>query len=88
VIPWDTPHMDTTGPCKIEHKVKPELQLWAVTVIDPTADWSKTTKLPKTKRSDIAANTVEQQWLIRHPWPNEMVMVHGPKFMTKFKEMI
>ena len=42
-----------------------------------------------TKESDAAsvANIVEQTWLTRYPWPQEIVYDRGSEFMTKFASM-
>eukprot|EP00957_Ditylum_brightwellii_P062249 4723809-Ditylum_brightwellii.AAC.1 len=42
----------------------------------------------KTKRADIIANVIDQTWFNRYPWPTEVVLDRGTKFMAKFTEMI
>ncbi len=87
--PWETLCVDTVGPYKIKHKESgKELELWAVTMIDPATGWFEIAEVPGTKRADIVANVVEQRWLTRYPWPTKVVMDRGPEFMAEFRAML
>jgi hypothetical protein len=75
------------GPYTIKRKNKKELQLWAVTMIDPATGWFEI-KAVDTKRADYVANLIEQTWLTRYPWPTQIVLDRGTEFMAEFSEMV
>ena len=52
---------------KVINKVKKELTLHCVTMIDPETCWFEMKQIPD-KRADTIANLVEQTWLSRYPW--------------------
>ena len=76
------------GPYKIPRKGKLDLQLWAVTMIDPATGWFEITEVPGTKRTDVVSNIVEQTWLSRYPRPQKVVLDRGTEFMVEFREML
>ena len=88
VDPWDTLCVDMIGPYTIKRPGKQELQLWCVTMIDPATGWFEIAEVPGTKRADVVANIVEQQWLCRYPWPAHLIHDRGGEFMAEFAEMI
>ena len=38
--------------------------------------------------ADVIANTLEQAWLSRHPWPTELVADRGREFMNEVPDML
>eukprot|EP00957_Ditylum_brightwellii_P051040 3870144-Ditylum_brightwellii.AAC.1 len=42
----------------------------------------------KSEHADVIANAIEQTWFNPYPWPTEVVLDRGTKFMAKFTEMI
>lgn len=88
ILPWETLCVDMIGPYKIPRKKKKDLELWAVTMIDPATGWFEIVSVPGTKRADVVANLVEQTWLCRYPWPQQIVLDRGKEFMAEFTEMV
>ena len=62
-------------------------QLWAVNMIDPVTGWIEIVPID-TKRADVIANLVEQNWLTCYTRPNQVTYNHGTEFMAEFSEMI
>jgi len=58
------------------------LQLWAVTMIDPTTRWNENKNIT-TKRADIVANVLEKTWLTRYPRSSAITLDCGKEFMTE-----
>ena len=87
-IPWQKLCVDMIGPYKIPRKGKKDLELWAVTMIDPATGWFEIAEVPGTKRADVVSNIVEQRWLSRYPWPEEVILDRGTEFMAEFTKMI
>ena len=56
-------------------------------MIDSATGWFKMAEV-KTKRADIIANKIEQTWLNRYPWPEEILLDRGREFMAEFSKMI
>ena len=56
-------------------------------MIDPATGWFKIAPVT-TKSADIVANIVEQTWLNRYPWPQEVILDRGTEFMAEFAQMI
>ena len=69
-------------------KKKLNLELWAVTMIDPATSWLEIAEAPGTKRADIVANIVEQTWLCCYPWSQKVVLDRGTEFMAEFSQML
>jgi RNase H-like domain found in reverse transcriptase/Reverse transcriptase (RNA-dependent DNA polymerase)/Integrase zinc binding domain len=87
--PWEKLCVDLIGPYTIKRKHrKDELVLWCVTMIDPATGWFEIRELPGTKRADVVANIIEQAWLTRYPWPQEVIFDRGTEFMAEFQEML
>jgi hypothetical protein len=40
------------------------------------------------KEAITIANLVEQTWLTRYPWPNQIVFDRGKEFMGEFARMV
>jgi len=56
-------------------------------MIDPATNWFKIIACNK-QDTAIKANIVEQTWLSRYPWPQELVYDRGTEFMGLFASMI
>ena len=56
-------------------------------MIDPATGWFEMRELPD-KNAITVANIVEQAWLTRYPWPQEMNFDKRTKFMAEFATMI
>jgi transposase InsO family protein len=87
-LPWYVLCIDMIGPYRIARKGKKDLTLWCVTMIDPATGWFEIRPVPGTKRADVVANIVEQAWLTRYPWPQEVIFDRGTEFMAEFSEML
>ena len=87
-LPWEKLCVDLIGPYTIRRKGHSDLVLWCVTMIDPATGWFEIRELPGTKRADVLANIVEQAWLTRYPWPQEVIFDRGTEFMAEFSNML
>ena len=87
VKPWDVLCVDMIGPYTIPCKKGKDLILWAVMMIDPATGWFEIADV-STKRADVVANVIEQTWLIRYPWPTQVVLDRGREFMAEFSRMV
>ena len=87
--PWDILCVDMIGPYSIQHAVQKKLtlELWAVTMIDPATGWFEIAQVDN-KESHTVAETIEQTWLCRYPWPTTVILDRGTEFMGEFKRMI
>eukprot|EP00957_Ditylum_brightwellii_P167015 12714793-Ditylum_brightwellii.AAC.1 len=56
-------------------------------MIDPVTSWFEIAEI-KRKRADTIANVVETTWLIRYPYPTQVVFDRGKEFMAELSEMI
>ena len=88
VTPWYTLCVDLIGPYSIKHKGKTTLTLWCVTMIDPTTGWFEISELPGTKQADEVTILVEQTWLNRYPWPQEVITDGDKEFMAEFTKLV
>ena len=79
VIPWETLCIDLIGPYTIG-KGKKTATLHCLTMIDPATGWFEIVEIPN-KRADSIANLLEQVWLTRYPWPEQVVLDRGREFM-------
>ena len=88
-IPWETLCVDLIGPYSINLKKHPgkELTLHAVTMIDPATGWFEIKQIPN-KEAHTVAETVEQTWLSRYPWPTQITLDRGKEFMGEFSRMM
>jgi hypothetical protein len=87
-LPWEKLCVDMIGPYNIKRRGKEDLVLWCVTMIDPATSWFEIREVPGTKRADVVANIVEQAWLTRYPWPQEVILDRGTEFMAEFSTML
>ena len=76
------------GPYVIKRRGRENLTLWCVTMIDPATGWFEIKQVPGTKRADVVANIVEQTWLTRYPYPQEVTFDRGTEFMAEFADML
>jgi hypothetical protein len=86
VIPWKQVCIDLIGPYTIG-KGKFETTLQCLTMIDPATGWFEIVQIPD-KKSETVANAFEMTWLVRYPWPTEVVMDRGREFMGEVKNML
>ena len=86
--PWEKLCVDLIGPYTINNKNNGDtLTLWCVTMIDPATSWFELQSIT-TKDPGEISNIVEQTWLTRYPWPQELVYDKGGEFMGLFAKMI
>ena len=74
--PWNKLCVDLIGPYKILIKGKEPLILKSVTMIYPITRWLKVMQYSDKKAMNIT-NLVETTWLVRYPWPVEIVYDRG-----------
>ena len=87
-VPWQTVCIDLIGPYKFgDAKKKTEISLHCLTMIDPATGWFEIAEIPG-KSADEVANTLEQVWLTRYPWPEQIVMDRGPEFKAEIIDML
>jgi enoyl reductase-like protein len=79
VIPWETVCINLIGPYTIG-KGKKETHLHYLTVINPATGWCKISKVEDKSSAEIA-NLFEMLWINPYPWPQQVVMDCGRKFM-------
>ena len=87
VSPWEKLCVDLVGPYTIKNKNNETITIHAVTMIDPATGWFEM-KLLKEKSAINVANLVEQTWLTRYPWPQEITYDQGTEFMAEFADMV
>ena len=87
LVPWDKLCVDLVGPYQIPQEQGSTMELWCVTMIDPATSWFEIKPIA-TKSADVISNIVEQTWLTRYPWPNEIIIDRGSEFMAEFAEMV
>ncbi len=85
--PWEVLCVDLVGPYTIKRRGKNNLILWCLTMIDPATGWFEMREIPN-KEAITVANLVEQTWLTRYPWPNQIVFDRGKEFMGEFARMV
>eukprot|EP00980_Cylindrotheca_fusiformis_P020524 scaffold7585_cov72-Cylindrotheca_fusiformis.AAC.1 len=56
-------------------------------MIDPATGWFEIVEI-KDKQADEVANKLEQTWLVRYPWPQNVVCNRGKEFMAEVTEML
>ena len=56
-------------------------------MIDPATGWFEIVEIPK-KQADEIANLIEQTWLVRYPWPQNVICDRGKEFMAEVNEML
>ena len=85
--PWEKLCVDMIGPYTIKDKNGKVHILHCVTMIDPATGWFEM-KDVKEKDAATVANLVEQVWLTRYPWPQEIIYDRGSEFMGLFATMV
>ena len=56
-------------------------------MIDLATEWFEVHEI-KEKDTGSIANAVEQEWLTRYPWPQELIFDRGTEFMGEFARMV
>jgi hypothetical protein len=84
--PWKSVCIDLIGPYSIG-KGSNETVLHAMTMIDPATGWFEIAEIPK-QDSFEAATILEQVWLNRYPWPEQVILDRGKEFMGEIKRML
>ena len=56
-------------------------------MIDPATGWFEILEIPS-KQADEIANLLEQTWLVRYPWPQNIICDRGKEFMAEVTEML
>ena len=88
INPWEKLCVDMIGPYTIRNsQTGNELTLQCVTMIDPATGWFELQTTDGKSAMEVA-NQVEQTWLSRYPWPQEIVYDRGSEFMGDFANMI
>ena len=78
--PWNKICVDIIGPYKICRKGRYNLIKKYVTMIDPVTGWFEITPYNDKNEMPIV-NLVEITWLVRYPWPEEIMYDRGGKFL-------
>jgi hypothetical protein len=89
-VPCEKLCVDLIGPYTMRPKSMPKgksLTLWCLTMIDPATGWFEIVEI-KNKEAIHIANLVEQTWLTRYPWPQEITFDRGTEFMAEFSQMV
>ena len=81
--PWETLCVDLIGPYSVKRKRQKPLSLWCATMIDPATGWLEIKEIDK-KSADEIINVVDQAWLTRYPWPQQVISDRGEEFMKEF----
>jgi hypothetical protein len=76
VTPWDTLCIDLIGPYTVKKTDKKEWKLHCLTMIDPATGWFEIVEIPK-KQADEISNLIEQTWLVRYLWPQNVICDRG-----------
>ena len=84
---WDQVTVDLIGPYTIKCDNQPDLQLQALTLIDPATGWLEIQEV-STKSADIISNLFEQTCLVQSPWPQELILEQGTELMAEFAQLI
>jgi len=56
-------------------------------MIDPATGWFEIVEIPN-KKADEIANLLEQTWLVRYPWPQNVICDRGKEFMAEVHDML
>ena len=110
LVPWRTVHTDLIGPYSITakqtqsgDKIKEiELQLMAMTMVDPATGWFETKEVPYYSIEDVINNKdnyidkslarisqlFNQAWLSRYPRPSKVVFDNGSEFKIHFMRLL
>jgi hypothetical protein len=95
--PWSNIHIDLVGPYTIEAKqeqpgqkiVEVELQLLAMTMIDPTTGWFEIVQVPYNDQGSARISQLfNNTWIARYPRPAKVVYDHGSEFKRHFRNLL
>ena len=79
-IPWNKLCVDLIGPYKICRKGKEPLISKDVNMIDPVTGWFEVTQY-RDKKATTIENLVETTWLVRYPWPVDIMYDRVGEFL-------
>ena len=85
--PWDVLYVDLIGPYTIKQPNGKTLTLQCVTMIHPATGWFERAQIPN-KEAITVADTVEQVWFMRYPWPSKVLIDRGTEFLQEFADLI
>jgi hypothetical protein len=86
--PWDKLCVDLISPYKIRRKGTEDLICRCVAMIDPATGWFEIQQYDD-KQTITVANTIEQEWFSRYPWPTQVTFNKGSEFIGQdFQKMI
>ena len=80
-VPWERLCIDLIGPYTIERVGHENLELKAVTMIDPATGWLEIEQYRKDRKTITVTNIVEQSWLTRYPRPDLCTIDRGSEFI-------
>ena len=87
-IPWNKICVDLIGTYKICRKGKEPLISKYFTMIDPVTGWFEVTQY-RNKKATTIKNLVETTWLVRYPWPVDIMYDRVGEFLGhKFKNIL
>lgn len=88
LLPWHTVHIDLIGPYNIgaTPKGKEQRKFKCLTMIDPATGWFEIAHV-EDKYAITASQAFETTWLMRYPWPTEVVVDRGTEFMGELIRM-
>ena len=102
--PWERVHIDLVGPYSItaqqDQPVKPgkkykpktkevELQLLAMTFVDPATGWFEVVEVPLIDQSSARISRLfDDVWLHRYPRPKEVIFDNGSEFKKDFVPLL
>lgn len=96
--PWERVHVDLIGPyTKTVKQIQPgldkpkkvDLELIAMTFIDPATGWFEIAEVPaKDKSSARISNLFDDVWLARYPRPKEVIFDNGSEFKKDFLPLL
>jgi hypothetical protein len=93
VEPWKTLCINEIGPYTFgqedpKHKDHKYLtKLHCLTMIDPATGWFEIAQVDD-KSAHSAASKLEQIWLMRYPWPEEVICDRGTEFRADVQDML
>ena len=96
--PWDTVHIDLIGPYTkevyqqqpgVDKPKKVDLELTAMTFIDPATGWFEVAEVPSIDKSSARiSNLFDDVWLSRYPRPNKVIFDNGSEFKKDFLPLL
>ena len=96
--PWDTVYVDLIGPYTkevyqdqpgLDKPKKLDLELTAMTFLDPATGWFEIAEVPAIDRSSARiSNLFDDVWLSRYPRPNKVIFDNGSEFKKDFLPLL